>query len=265
MARTSQTITQAEVDAFQRGCAKHKIDPDDTNFGNLIGEYIAVTWGVDVTDESFDIALQKLKEAGHNVPFKSQARIQFDKFAAQYPEQAKALIGFLGQQHILLNTGDELYANASALLPQLLGREITFTTLYPAIGRAQYRGAQLYFTPGPEADRSVVNGKVNHAAKSNESFMPKSEVCSTLDQSYESNPLRHKADPKHQPEPVLDSTEARWKDMAQKLLRTGNSHAENDELENCFNGHSAGGSWRRTFEAMNEIKRDRMRRAAVAW
>ena len=92
--------------------------------------------------------------------------------------------------------------------------------------------------------------------------MSKSEVRSSLDTSYENNPRRH-VDNTPKPEPVLDSTEARWKQMATQLLRSGNSHSENDELQNAFNGHVAG-SWRRVFEEMTAIKQHRMRRAAMA-
>jgi hypothetical protein len=268
MARTSETLTQTEFENFKRGCVRHNIIDDETNeasvkFGALMGEYIVFTWGQDITEHTFDVALQKLREAGHSIPFKSKAQIQYETIAAQSdPEQVNALLQFLRRQRLLVNTGDELFSNAGALLPQLRGREITSTTVQAAIGRAQYGGAQLYFTPGPEADRSLVGGKINHAAKSSEPFMPKSEVRSSLDQSYEHNPLRHKADPKSTPEPVLDSTEARWREMAQKLLRTGNSHGENAELEKCFNDHF-GGSWRQTFEEMTAIKKDRQRRAGV--
>ena len=269
MARTSETFTQNEIDAFNRFCAKHNIindgnDEASARFGDLIGGYIAVTWSQDLTDQTLEIALQKLQEAGHAIPFKSSARIDFDRVVGQCDQQLLKDFGsWLSRQTQLEDQGDHGFANSAAILSQLRGRPFSEKAAWDAVGRAQYSGKTLHFKPGPEVDRSVVNGRVNHAAKPSEGFMSKSEVRSSLDNSYEHNPLRHKADPKSTPEPVLDSTEARWKEMAQRLLRTGNSHSENDELQNTFNGH-LGGSWRRTFETMDAIKKDRMRRATVA-
>jgi hypothetical protein len=269
MARTSETFTQNEIDAFNRFCAKHNIindgnDEASARFGDLIGSYIAVTWGQDLTDQTLEIALQKLQEAGHSIPFKSSARIEFDRVFSQCdPQLLKAFGSWFSRQTQLEDQGDHGFANAAAILSQLRGRPFSEKAAWDAVGRAQYSGKTLHFKRGPEVDRSVVNGRINHAAaKPSEGFMPKSEVRSSLDTSYEHNPLRHKSDRKTEPQPILDSTEARWKEMAQKLLRTGNSHSENDELQNAFNGH-VGGSWRKTFEEMTAIKKDRMRRAAV--
>src|SRR6267142_1978570 len=266
MARTSETFTQAEYDAFNRFCAKHHIinernDKASAAFGDLIGTYVAITWGQDLTDQSLEIALQKLQEAGHAIPFKSPAQVEFDRVVTQCDQELLKDFGpWFSRQTQLVDEGDPGYANAAVILSQLRGRAFSDKAAWDAVGRAQYSGKSLYFTSGPEIDRSVVSGKVNHAAKPSEPFMSKSEVRSTLDQSYENNPLRHKADPKSTPEPVLDSTEARWKQMATQLLRSGNSHSENAELQNSFNGH-LGESWRRTFEEMTAIKKDRMRRA----
>ena len=220
-----------------------------------------VSWGQDLTDQTLEIALQKLQEAGHVIPFKSTSQSEFDRVVSQSDQQLLKDFGlWFSRQSQLEDTGDPGYANAAAILSQLRGRAFSDKGAWDAVGRAQYSGAQLYFTAGPEVDRSVVGGRLNHATKSSERFMPKSEVRSSLDQSYENNPRRHKPDPKTTSEPILDSTEARWKQMAQALLRSGNSHSENDELQNSFNGH-LGGSWRKTFEEMTNIKRDRMRRA----
>ena len=268
MARSSEAFTQAEYDAFNRFCTKHNIinsgnDEASAKFGDLIGGYIAVTWGQDLTDQTLEIALKKLQEAGHAIPFKSSARIEFDRVFGQCdPQLLKDFGAWFSRQTQLEDQGDHGFANAAAILSQLRGRPFSDKAAWDAIGRAQYSGKPLHFKPAPGVDRSVINGRINHAAKPSEPFMPKSEVRSSLDHSYENNPLRHKADPKSTPEPELDKTEARWKQMAQALLRSGNSHGENDELQKTFDGHW-GKSWRKTFEAMDGIKKDRMRRAAM--
>src|SRR5436305_2040527 len=124
MARTSETLTQTEFDTFRRGCIRHNIIDDENNeasvkFGALMGEYIVFTWAQDITDHTFDVALQKLRDAGHNIPFKSQAQIRYEKVAGlSDPEQVNTLLQFLQHQSMLVNTGDELLLNAAVLLPQ---------------------------------------------------------------------------------------------------------------------------------------------------
>jgi hypothetical protein len=254
--------TQVEIDAFGEFFHQNP-EYDSTENGDQLVAYLRSTWKVKINAESLAVAKQKLVEAGLLKPISAAVR-KLRAVTSNYPkEQLDAFTTWFGKQTTLVNDDDDQgRGNAANLLTELRGRAFSEKAAYDAIGRLQYSGKTLYFKPGPEADRRVVNDKKNYAAEATEPFMPKSEVRSSLDTSYEHNPLRHKADPKSTPEPVLDSTEARWKQMAQKLLRTGNSHSENDELQNAFNSH-LGGSWRKTFEAMSEIKKDRMRRAAV--
>ena len=254
--------TEAEIADFAEFFRENP-EYDSTENGNQLVDYLHNRWKVAISAESLVVAKAKLVEAGLLKPLSAAVR-KLRAVTSTFPkEQLDAFTTWFGKQTALVNGDDDQgRENAANLLTELRGRPFSEKAAYDAIGRLQYSGKTVYFTPGPEVDRSVVNGRINHAAKPSEGFMPKSEVRSTLDQSYENNPLRHKADPKSTPEPVLDSTEARWKEMAQKLLRTGNSHGENDELQNAFNGH-LGGSWRRTFEAMDAIKKDRMRRAMV--
>jgi hypothetical protein len=255
--------TQTEIDAFAE-FFKHNPEYDSTDNGDQLVDYLHNRWRVVIDADSLAVAKAKLVEAGVLRPISLAVR-KLRAITSNYSkEQLNAFSEWFSKQTTLVNGDDDQGCeNAANLLEQLRGRPFSEKAAYDALGRLQYSGKTVYFRPGPEVDRSLVNGKINHAAKPTEPFMPKSEVRTTLDQSYEHNPMRHKADPKQQPEPVLDSTEARWKEMAQKLLRTGNSHSENDELQNAFNAH-VGKSWRKTFEAMDAIKKDRMRRAAMA-
>lgn len=260
--KDGEQITQVELAAVAEW-VKQNPEFDTEENGSALADYLLNRWKVVINTQSLAVAKQKLVEANLLTRL-SHAEVKIKAVISSYPpDQFDAFNKWFEKQTSLVNRGDEGFENAAALLTELRGRPFSDRGAWDAVGRAQYSGKALYFKPGPEADRSMVGGKVNHAAKPSEPFMPKSEVRSTLDQSYEHNPLRHKADPKSTPEPVLlDSTEARWKEMAQKLLRTGNSHSENDELQNAFNNHLVG-SWRKTFEAMSEIKKDRMRRAAM--
>jgi hypothetical protein len=255
--------TQAEIAAFTAFFQENP-EYDSTENGDQLVAYLHNVWKVEINAESLAVAKQKLAEARVLKPISAAVRKLRAITSTYAKEQLDAFSQWFNKQTRLVNGDDDQgRENAANLLTELRGRPFSEKAAYDAMGRLQYSGKTLYFKPGPAEDRSIVNDKKNYAAEPSEPFMPKSEVRSTLDQSYEHNPMRHKADPKSTPEPVVDSTEARWKQMAQKLLRSGNSHGENDELQNCFNGHR-GGSWRRTFEEMTAIKKDRMRRAAMA-
>jgi hypothetical protein len=242
MARTSETITQIEVENWNRFCAKHNIINDGTEeskrFTNMVGEFVAITWGEDLTEQTLEIALQKFQEAGHTIPFKSAARIAFDRVADQCdPQLLKGFATWINTQTELENFGDQGFENGEAILGQLRGRS-TFSAdaAWAAVGRAQYSGKSLHFKNGPELDRSIVNGKINHAAKGgNQSFMSKSEARSSLDESYDSNPRRHKADPPPQPEAAPSKPFDAWTTILQKFRGAGNSHAQKEQVAAIFN------------------------------
>ena len=256
--------TQEEISAFSAFFQENP-EYDSTENGDELVAYLHGAWRVEINAESLAVAKTKLADAGVLKPISVAVR-KLRAVTSNFPkEHLDAFTTWFGKQTVLVHSDDDQgRENATNLLEQLRGRPFSEKAAWDAMGRAQYSGKTLHFKPGPDVDRSVVNGRINHAARPSEPFMPKSEVRSSLDNSYENNPLRHKADPKSTPEPVLDSTETRWKQMAQALLRTGNTHGENAELEKCLNDHF-GGSWRRTFEAMNEIKKDHQRRATVGW
>jgi hypothetical protein len=254
--------TQAEIAAFAAFFQENP-EYDSTANGDQLVLYLHDAWKVVIDAESLAVAKTKLLEAGLLTPISAAVRKLRAITSTYAKEQLDAFSQWFNKQTTLVNGDDDQgRENAANLLNELRGRAFSEKAAYDAMGRLQYSGKALYFKPGPAEDRSMVGGKINHAAKPSEPFMAKSEVRSTLDQSYEHNPMRH-VDNTPKPQPVLNSTEARWRQMAEKLLRSGNSHGENDELQNAFNGH-LGGSWRRTFESMDAIKKDRMRRAAMA-
>jgi hypothetical protein len=79
MARTSQTITQAEVDAFDKFCAEHNIVCDSSDRGvangNLLGGIIQNTWQMDITAQTLQSAYDQVRDrVSHYTP--AEARIK---------------------------------------------------------------------------------------------------------------------------------------------------------------------------------------------
>jgi hypothetical protein len=63
--RTSRIITDTERNAFDQFCTANHILNDQSaeaiQNGKHIGEYIAL-WGVDITEETLKVALEKLRD-----------------------------------------------------------------------------------------------------------------------------------------------------------------------------------------------------------
>jgi hypothetical protein len=173
MSRTSQELTQQEIDAFQKFCNENRIVSDESEAGNangnLIGEYIAITWGEDITPATLAVALSKLRD---RIVFYTPAQAAYKKFADENPERANALNTWLysASNTSLVRDGEESYQNQSALLAELRGREITPQTIQDAIGRAGYKKGLHYV---PTISRDVDPRQHTDDGKG---FMPKDQV-----------------------------------------------------------------------------------------
>ena len=85
MGRTSTEITQKEKDAFHNFCTEHRIVTDDEvgrANGDLIGEYIVLTWKEDITPRTLAVALDKLRD---RIVFYSEAEWQLKQIADEDP------------------------------------------------------------------------------------------------------------------------------------------------------------------------------------
>jgi hypothetical protein len=171
MARTNENLTQKEIDVFQKFCGEHKIVCDETEAGlangNLIGEYIAITWAEDITPERLAVALEKLRD---RITFYTPAEAEYKKIADEDATRANALNNWFESPSntALVRDREEALRNQTVLLAELRGREITPKTIQDAIGRASFK-LGLHYVPTP---RSV--DPRQHATSG--SFMPKSEA-----------------------------------------------------------------------------------------
>jgi hypothetical protein len=223
--RTDQKITQAEQNAFSKFFEENP-DYNTEENGRCLRDYLLSTWGVVIEAESLQIAKAKLIEAGLLKPM-SAATAKLRAVISTYPrEQFDAFSEWFETQKTLINgDSDESFANAANLLTELRGRPITQQKIVEAIGRLMYRGTKLHFTAGPAVDRSMVNGKVNHAATS-KARAP--GVLFSKDELSES-PLearRHKPDPVPESQ-APDAVSRRWQARADAVR--GSSHAMTEQ------------------------------------
>jgi hypothetical protein len=235
MARTSETLTQAEVDAYKKFCADNNIVNDESQAGlangDQIGNYIVFQWGEDITPATLAVALEKLRD---RIAFYTPAQAKYKVIADEDITRANKLDDwFKGPGNTsLVKTGEEAFENSAALLIELRGREISAKNIHDAIGRISFKSG-LHFVPSPrrmdprqhqdqgegfiskDADPHYRRGKLNHA--------------------YQEPGSKQEA-PKS-----LDPSEAQWRAMAEALR--GNTHSKNAELEGIH-----GKNWRETYE-----------------
>jgi hypothetical protein len=149
MARTSEQLSQLEVDAFNRFCNEHRIVCDDSNAGhangNLMGDYIVFSWKENITQETLAVALSKLRD---RLVFYSDSEWAYKKIADEDSVRAQTLNQWFesSSNSALVSSGEEGLKNQSALLAELKGREITPQTIQDAIGRAGYKHGLHYAT-----------------------------------------------------------------------------------------------------------------------
>jgi hypothetical protein len=170
MARTSIAITQQEIDAFQKFCNEHRIVTEGEvgrANGDLFGDYIAITRGVDITPATLAIALEKLRD---RIVFYTPAQAAYKKIADEDPARANALNAWFHSpaNTSLMTEGEPGYQNQTVLLAELRGRGIDSKSINDAIGRASFKRG-LHYVPTP---RSV--DPRQHAASG--AFAPKSET-----------------------------------------------------------------------------------------
>jgi hypothetical protein len=234
MPRTSATITQAEIDAFQKFCIEHRIITDgeagNAN-GNQIGEYIAVTWGEDITPATLAVAFEKLRD---RLTFYTPAQAEYKMVADQEPDRASQFNAWFTSRAntSLVTDGEEGFQNETILLAELRGRDINPKNIQDAIGRASFKSG-LHFVQAPrpvdprqhkddgsgflrnEKNPRYRNGRINHAY-----VEPGS---------------------KQETQKNLDPSEAQWRSMAESLC--GNSHSKTAEIQRIH-----GKNWRETYE-----------------
>ena len=139
MARTSETLTQKEIDTYQAFCREHNIVAEESEVGfrnaDEISKYIAVTWGQDITPETLAVALGKLRD---RIVSYSPAQAEYLKVANQEPDRANQLTAWLatqGKAGQLVNQGDKAFDNLRLLLLTLRGYEISPPRISDALPR----------------------------------------------------------------------------------------------------------------------------------
>jgi hypothetical protein len=226
MSRKSAVLTTDEVSAYEKFCKDHNIVCDGSEVGvangTLIGEYITVTWGEEITPVTLAIALEKLRD---RVTFKSAAQREIESIASGMTENEKSITReFLKKQGRLVLDGDQGSENISNIVSWLRARSypISAQNLVLALSNILNSGGRkLHWLPEPA--RTEPYGR---HSKGSRSFAPKSET----NRSFTDTIKDHSKDPAYAPksqESSLSADEARWMGMANALV--GRTHGQTAE------------------------------------
>jgi hypothetical protein len=226
--RTSIEPTQSEIAAFDRFFKEQHPELDTTKNGQLFGEYLLVTWGVEVNETTLNAAWAQLKD---QLEVLTPARVRYDQVGRQDLKAATELYNwYVGRQNILVKDGDAALENMTKLLLELRGREITPESIHEAIGRVGHRQGLHYTPTAPQRDprRHEDDGK---------GFMPKEPAKP----EYFGGKLNHARVPQ-QPaaQPERDAAPDVWETLAENLR--GATHSEDAALKSIN-----GTSWRETY------------------
>jgi hypothetical protein len=123
--RTSETINNQEVQAYQSWCSKHYVfleGAEGTDNGNFVRDYFLKTWGEDITEANLDKALPYIRP---HLKFKSDAYLKLEQAAnGMTPQEADIFDAWLSRQRLESPASDQGKENATNLLTWLRERNL---------------------------------------------------------------------------------------------------------------------------------------------
>jgi hypothetical protein len=261
--RTNTNITQTERDAYSAFCLKHRILQDGSEAGvangNHIGNYVALTWGEDLTEATLQVALDKLQD---RLTFISPQQAEVTEVLSKLDQGQRDIVAaWLAKQHRLETDGDQGFSNVSVILAWLLNRcyAITERGLTMALGNCQTNGRRkVYWKEGPKQDRAYgPGGKLNHA------FGQKDEPAKPAEAQQEFHPNGRRnhsyTPPENAAKKPAEAPDA-WKEICQLHLKEWVTPGQRAKLEAEYNsGIATGKSWRDIGAALGQIVKSRER------
>src|SRR6266436_1915034 len=261
MARANEGITDAEIKIYLDFCAANSIVCDESlvgkQNGELIGTYVAITRGVDITPENLQTALGVLRD---RVVLYTPAQSEYRKVALENTDAANKLNQWFQTQNILVKDGDTGFRNETSLLIELRGRSVTTDEIFKAIERIQGAG-QSRFSKGKRPLVFVPSQKrvdprqqpVDENQKPGQFLDMKQVNKSPRDYAAEGAAATKVAHPTPaKPTGPVDA----WEAIARSMLGAGRSHGQNESLQRIFDKGASGElSWRQAASQMGELKK----------
>jgi hypothetical protein len=187
--------------------------------------------------------------------WKSPAQVEFSEVVARLePAQCLVVKAWFEKQRRLKTEGDEGLSNVSQIVSWLLSRRyaVSESGLDMALTNVQNNSRRkLFWHEGPKQDRSIWNGKLNHA------LIPNSEPSKRTEpvQEFHPNGRRNHAykppqDAAARPAPAPDA----WQEICQLHLKQWITPGQRAKLQAEYDaGIATGKSWREIGTALGQI------------
>jgi hypothetical protein len=126
--RTSETINNQEVQAYQSWYSKHHVfleGQEGVDTANFVRDYFLKTWGEDITEVNLDKALPYIRP---HLKFKSHAYLKLEQAAnGMTPQEADIFDAWLSRQQLESPVSDQGKENATNILSWLRERNMEIT------------------------------------------------------------------------------------------------------------------------------------------
>jgi hypothetical protein len=248
--RTSNALTQQEIDAFAVFAREHNLELDgavgEAN-GTALGEPI-VTQGFDINGQTLLSVFTQIKDRGVLV-FKSQAKVNYDKALTQYCQtvhnQEMFEAWLKAQSRHMTVDGDHGYENATKVLQRMQGKEFNSQRLDLELSRC-FANTTMRFIP--TVDKAYLNSP--HHSCSRKWDAPESTIAFTGGRSYRNDP----------PTPGTiegsgKNADAYWKSKCEEGI--GGTHSQRASIARMFVRNSSGGiDWQQTYSKRIQVARN---------
>jgi hypothetical protein len=189
--------------------------------------------------------------------WKSPAQVEFSEVLARLdPAQCQVVNAWLKKQRRLKTEGDEGCSNVNQIVSWLLNRRygVTESGLDMALTNVQNNSSRkLYWHEGPKQDRTIWNGKLNHALIQNNEPSKRTEPVQEFHPNGRRNhAFKTKSDERQKTAPVFDS----WKEIVGRYMTQWTTHGQKATLDAEYaRGIATGKSWREIGAALGQIVR----------
>lgn len=271
MARTSQTVTEQEVQAYVKFCKDNNIvnydgkGPETLANADFVLNYFLEIWKQDMNEANFAQAFPQLKP--HLKFYSSPQHAEYTHIANQNMRAAQQLMDWLatqGKTGQLVNApGDERYENLALILTELRNRreDVSPTTIRAAEDRIAHRpGRKLHYVQAPRRTEPQ-----SAAAKSDDGtpFLGRNlNEPEWVRRSRERSAREAKEAASQRSSTSATSAAVREAQRQAEELR-GNSHAESDQLNKIFVTVGTEIDWVQTLAARQHMQKQFNKQQAV--
>jgi len=259
MARTSDQITEQEIQAFNEFCQQHAVVTEGEigeQNGKHISEYIVDTWKQDISPATLAVALEKL---GDRLVFKSAIQVELEQVVSKLNDQERRVAYNWFKRQRLVSDGDQGSENVTNIIGWLQrnNHPITDQTLNLALSNIVNSGKRpLHWKPAPLQDAEKEQQRQREASSA-PVRQERAEAVPAHPELALRPELAHHRQMLHRPSEKITAirpdTDHEWKARAESVQTR--SHVENAHINKMYvyKPDKSDVDWHATYAARNRV------------